>query len=503
MLKPRAFVLGAAVLMVCAAQPQNARAQSADDARLAQQTLPDAPAAPAAQVQPVAPAPDVPPSPSPEPSPPEPSQAPPAMEPQSATAPERTPGADPLSAADAATLAALGSDFAAAGAAELQFEEPQISLYGFADFTYGAQIGKKFAPSADYGSFMVGNLNVYFSTEFEKHWRSLAEVRFTYLPHGSYWTDSAFADRAALERVDSTVLDATDLNRPVRLGGIAIQRVWLEYNFNRYLTLRAGQWLTPYGIWNVDHGTPTIIGIYRPYIINENLFPERQTGLEAYGGFYVEDTKLGYHLTLSNGRGPIDSYQDLDSNLGVGGRLYVYNDSLLGTFTLGISGYRGSYTDRSGVGLRVEDGELVNFDPPTLQYDELALAADLKWEWGGLLVQSEAVYRETSYLDAARPAVTTVPPPPVPAQFADADRYGVYGLVAYRTPWWNIMPFMLAQYTRDPYASDSKELAFGVNVRPSPRVALKAEYKYVFIEAVPGLELGDLDFVGFQVAWSF
>jgi hypothetical protein len=493
----------------CAAQLRTAGAQRTDDERLALQAPAPAPAAPAAPTVPPAPGapPPAPAPPTPE-APPElrsePSPAAPSGEPQSTTAPEPTPSAEALAMVDAANLAALGSELASAGVAELQLAEPHISVYGFADFTYTTQVGKKFAPSPDYGSFMVGNLNVYLSTEFERHWRSLAEVRFTYLPHGSYWTDNQFADRAALERVDSTVLDPSDLNRPVRLGGIAIQRVWLEYNFDTFLTLRAGQWLTPYGIWNVDHGSPTIIGIFRPYVINENLFPERQTGLEAYGGFYVEDTKVGYHLTLSNGRGPIDSYQDLDSNLGVGARLYVYNDSLLGTFTLGISGYKGSYTDRSTAGIAVEDGVLVDFNPPTLQYDELALAADLKWEWEGLLVQGEAIYREVSYLDATRPVIATTPPPPVPGQYADSHRFGVYGIVAYRTPWWNIMPFMLAQFTSDPYASDAKELAFGVNVRPSPRVALKVEYKYVFIEEIiPGIQLGDLDFVGFQVAWSF
>ena len=448
------------------------------------------------------PAPEPPAPPSAEPGTPLP-QPSPASAPPTPAAAEHAPAASgELSAEEAAALAGIASGSSSTGSSELGLDEPTFNLYGFADFTYSTQVGEKAAFNQQQSSFAVGKFNVYFSTEFEKHWRSLAEVRFMYLPNGSWPGDSAFANTSGVQRTNTSVLDGSDLNHPVRWGGIAIQRIWLEYEFDKYLTLRAGQWLTPYGIWNVDHGSPTIINVYRPYIIDQELFPERQTGLEAYGGFFVRDTKIGYHLTLSNGRGPIDAYRDLDNNKAIGGRLYLQNDALLGTFTLGTSVYRGTYTDRTGSGVAVENNRLISNDPPTLKYDELALAFDVKWEFEGLHVQSEVIMNEIAYRDGVRPVVDSQPPPPRPSLAADNRSYGFYALVGYRTPWWNIMPFALYQYTH--IFSPSKEMAFGINVRPSPRVALKAEYKYIFIDPPPdGVEIGDLDFLGLQVAWSF
>jgi len=190
---------------------------------------------------------------------PAPQQAP-APSPATPPAPPAPDAAEPTPDADAAAIAALVGDLSAGGGdSVLDPDEVTFSLYGFADFSYVTQIGKKVITGSPYPTFMVGNLNVYFSTEFERRWRSLAEVRFLYAPNGSWLADNQFETNSS-PRGDTSFLDGSDLNHPMRWGGIAIQRIWLEYKFDSYLTLRAGQWLTPYGIWNVDHGSPTIIG---------------------------------------------------------------------------------------------------------------------------------------------------------------------------------------------------------------------------------------------------
>lgn len=374
-----------------------------------------------------------------------------------------------------------------------------LSLYGFADvgfYKYFLPPGHLFGAQVyEDPSFYVGNLNTYLAGELGGGWRSLVEVRFTYLPNGSRTFSGA-----GIERVNTTTQDYTNLGRARSTGSIFIERAWIEYSVSLAINLRAGSWLTPYGIWNVDHGSPTIIGVYKPYIINQDWFPERQTGIEAHGSVYIDDTQLGYHLTLSNGRGAIDAYKDLDNNKGVGGRLYVKNDSLLGTFTLGLSAYRGNYTDRPGNGVAIVDGALVSRDPPTLRYEEVSYAADLKWELEGLLVQSEFITRDVRYTDAARARAVELPPSPAGFQ-PDTRERGVYFLVGYRTRWLNLMPFAMLQYV-DRF-TDAHEYSVGLNLRPSPRVALKAEYKYILIQNPPGLDLGDLDFLGLQLAWSF
>ncbi|MEO8180955.1 MAG: hypothetical protein ABI895_19140 [Deltaproteobacteria bacterium] len=342
-MKPRSAALGigAAGLILGAVLPALAHADEFQGA---------APGVPGGQPLPVPPAgPRVPPLPEDAPPPSAPDDPTQPVEPQPPAMGESPgPPAPPAatmetSADDTAALAALVGDLSGSTrVAELGLDEPAFSLYGFSDFTFAAPVGKVSSIGSPYSTFYVGNLNVYLSTEFEQHWRSLVEVRFMYLPHGAQsGTDSTLTAFAG-ERAETSVYDSTNFNTPLRWGGIAIQRAWLEYNLNQYLTLRGGQWLTPYGIWNVDHGSPTIIGVARPFIINQGWFPEQQTGIEAYGGFFIKDTKLGYHLTLSNGRGPIDAYRDLNHNKGVGGRFYLRSDALLGTLTLGVSGYRGS-----------------------------------------------------------------------------------------------------------------------------------------------------------------
>jgi hypothetical protein len=512
MARARILGIGAAGFSCCAGLCQTALADANEGVQLALQAPPPtpgpllAPSAPPARAQPTATdesgsAPTPPEAAEPVASSPEPS---PATPPQSAQSPSTEAVADPavatngtMSAEDAAALAALEAEVAASSS-EVGLEEAQFSLYGFADFTYLTQLGKTSVTSSPYSSFMVGNFNVYFSTEFERHWRSLAEVRFLYLPHGAQaGTDVLQIDP---NRIDTSVVDGSNFQRVMRWGGVAIQRVWLEYNFNDYLTVRAGQWLTPYGIWVVDHGSPTIISVHRPYMIDQAWFPEQQTGIEAYGAFYIEDTKLGYHLTLSNGRGLVDSYQDLDNNKGVGARLYLQNDSLLGAFSLGISGYRGAYTARATNGFGVTNGELVTVDPPTAKFDELDLAADLKWEWGGLLVQSEFILTDVRYPDALRPPAATSTPGP-PGVQPDWRRYGVYGLVGYRMPWWNVMPYVLLQRIHDAYSA--QDYIAGINARPSARVTLKAEYEYVDFPTTAGVKLENLSVLALQMAWSF
>jgi hypothetical protein len=394
-------------------------------------------------------------------------------------------------------LAALQAELAAPDRSSLDSAGSKLSLYGFADFTYTAQVGKVSPIVSPYPTFAVGNFNLYLSTEFTPTWRSLAEVRFLYIPNGQLQGGDPF-DPAAV-RVDTSSADYADVNRPLRWGGIEIERIWLEHTVNNLLTVRVGQWLTPYGIWNVDHGSPAIIGVFRPYIVGEGMFPERQTGIEGYGSFYVDATQVGYHLTLSNGRGPIDAYQDLDHNKGIGARLFVQNDSLLGTFTLGASGYRGTYSDRPDNPIEFGPDGLSVSKVLTARYQELALAADLKWEWEGLLLQSEVIAADRAYPDGLRPGSPSIPGVP-PSFVPDGRRQGFYALAGYRTPWWNLMPFVVWQMYENPWGVDLGEVQLGLNVRLLPEIVLKAEFIHVWF---PTVVTSSIDFVTTQAAWSF
>lgn len=368
-------------------------------------------------------------------------------------------------------------------------ESRGVDLYGFMDFTYVNGFGNEtFGPS----SFAIGGFNVYLASDLGDNWHTLSEVRFTYLPHGS----TAIAGG---ERVDTTAADYTNMDRPVRWGSTILERAWLEYKAHPLLNIRGGHWLTPYGIWNVDHGSPVIIGVREPFIVGNFLFPESQTGLQVHGVYQLPPLELGYHLTLSNGRGPIDTYQDLDENKAIGGRLFARTDSSAGTFALGISGYAGTYTDSTTTASADANGRVSFEKTITTRYDEQSLAADFKWDWGGFALQAEAIMNDQVYDD---------PRPPDPyilagALQADTRRWGGYAQVGYRFDFGGIMPYAGIEYNEvGSVLRDVIAMWGGINVRPTPRVVLKAQYtdaqfKNAFLKGI------DFSALEMQAAWSF
>lgn len=413
----------------------------------------------------------------------------------------------PPPAEDEALLAELDAELGET--TELgSLSQSRLRLYGFADFTF-----YKYFIDEDSGfrsvlqtksAFAVGNLNLYLASNLGSNWNSLAEVRFTYLPHGDRTVENG-----AVVRKDTSVADYTNFSATSRhTGSIFIERAWLEYMVNALLTVRGGQWLTPYGIWNVDHGSPTIIPVIRPFVIGYSLLPERQTGIQAYGTSYVtESTTLGYALAVSNGRGPIDEYADLDSNKAVTARLSATHQGA-GTLEIGSTLYLGRFTDTSesavvnGAGARIVDSIVE-------QYDELSIGADVRYRLGGLRFQAEFVGSQRAYTEEGRPLRNDVEFRP------DSFDYGAYSVVGYRTNWFGVMPFFMAEYfrfintfelARPPDPNVVVDLSLGVNARPTANVTLKLQGQAGFFpfDAPAGSAFEHpLGVVQSQAAWAF
>jgi hypothetical protein len=382
-------------------------------------------------------------------------------------------------------------------------DAPSVHVYGFADFNVSRPYLDKQSPFralADSTVFAVGNVNLYLASNLTHGFSSLIEVRLTYMPGGSFDPTGQVTTTYAT--------DAASYGRSERWGGIVLQRVHLDYSYNSLLNVRVGQFLTPYGIWNVDHGSPTVIPQFKPYPIGNAYFPERQVGAEVFGTYLVKNTTLGYHLTLSNGRGDVET-ADFDKNKALGGRLFLANDAL-GSLKLGLSAYGGRATYDVSLGINAGASGITSIAQVSAnQYDELALAGDLLWEWKNLRVQGEGLVSQVRYTDDGRRLRTTPLGAPL-GLVPDHVAWAWYGLIGYRFPWLSTMPFVLIDQFRHALGAGpaatfnigSKAIGynFGLNLRPIPTVVLKCQ---VSVVRAPTVDNSDAVLVGGQAAWAF
>jgi hypothetical protein len=352
--------------------------------------------------------------------------------------------------------------------------DDRLNIYGFADLTWWTQRADTdlVAPRRE---FILGNINFYVAKNLTPRWRALTEVRFMLAPNGGKNLDGTYNV--------TTSPDPANFDRSVDWGGISIERAYLEYDLHPRLGVRAGRWLTPYGIWNIDHGSPTVIGTMRPYIIGEQLFPERQTGLELFGSLPFGEYRLAYHATLSNGRNPFEASRDPDQRPGLGGRIAL-EAPIAGPLRVGASAYRGRFTDATGA----------------VSYDELALGADLQWNRDGIHAQGELLARRRGYFERQRDrnSVGFLP---------DSTAWGYYGLAGYRFQrLWNVMPYGLFE---EYHLGDSRlvpwerSLTVGLNFRPTATVVLKTGLSKVWFDQNGALENAHVDGLRLQASWVF
>lgn len=366
------------------------------------------------------------------------------------TPPDPAPDAAPIAvkaSSDEIDLSSLGLDPTAAS-----FDD-KLSIYGFADVGWSARHWNRDPALADQDSrtFVIGNLNLYLAKNLTAKARALIELRFTFLPNGSQNADGSF--------VNTTAQDTSNFFRPTQWGGIVIERAYVEYDLTDHLTIRAGHWLTPYGVWNIDHGSPVILGTFRPYIIGEQYFPEHQTGLDLFGSHDLDGFRIGAHVTASNGRGATEAQADQDNHLAFGARLSL--DTPWG-LKVGGSYYRGRYTGLPpGPGLAAET------------YLEAAYGGDLQYDRGPLHLQGEIIARDRHYPGTSP---TLLSPSGGPS---DRHELGFYALAGYRFDrMWNVMPFVSLERQNPSdhtlYTQVTGEYV-GLNFRPAPSLVFKIQ----------------------------
>jgi hypothetical protein len=333
-----------------------------------------------------------------------------------------------LHAPSAWAVAEVG-DSGEAASPTLAIKDTRLHAYGFLD------VGMKYLHPRNTKGFMAGvidtkaitfidgQLNVYADVHHGDSWRALTEVRFTSLPHG---TETSFASSAgtSYERTDARVYDSSSPTgyNMLSLGSVVMERLWVQWQGSDWFSLRVGYWLTPYGIWNVHHGTPALIALIMPGFFATEDFPTHQAGLQVRGLRYVKDWEIGYVVYLSNGRTP--GAVDYTNDKALGGRLVLRRTGSW-DLALGASVYHDRNAD--------VHKEIVSFAPFRIAVDETvaardqALGVDLSIDGEHWRLRCEVVGRRIQFEEGKRRAM----PNGSPGYEPDSDSVNGYVLAAY------------------------------------------------------------------------
>ena len=369
----------------------------------------------------------------------------------------------------------------------IQEEEMALKVYGFADVQWYKFFYRDSAMYNGYlnknNTFAVGHWHLYLEKRLSESFRFLGEARLLLQPYGEEisWASETGADGSSeeFERANTTATDWVDAYY-FDWGGISIQRLWIEYKYSDIFGVRAGNFLTPYGLWNVDHASTVVIPAHRPFFITSKLLPESQTGLNFFGRFFPSDsTSIDYALTLSNGRGPTAKLYDLDENKAVGLSLVFSYDGPI-HLNFGTYLFIGEYTEVSkGVATNPTNGGWDFTTDIVENYIEKSMSFHLRFDWKGLMLQGEYVRGLVRFKRGGRPTDAFTPTFYLP----DYVQYAWYALIAYRLPIdiINLRPYFIFEYQKPSDASDypaGPNYGGGLNWQITPAVVWKIECYY-------------------------
>lgn len=354
--------------------------------------------------------------------------------------------------------------------------EPLFRLYGFADAGIQRSWGGFFdtgLSQSDALNFVLGNVNIYLDATPLEHIRFLSEVRFMTLPNGAERSDV----NGNIQRESTSIFDPTSTSGgflTIQWGAILLERAQIEWNPLDWINVRVGYFLTPIGIWNIDHGSPTRIMLRPPLFISAYMIPERQTGVELHGKFHALPWEVGYSAYVSNGR--TFAAVDFSDDKAFGARL-LFKSRRPFPIQLGSSIYYGTsqdYTKMVGVNSLGQAG-LVRQE--TIALRELIGALDVSLDLDALRIRAEFVARRLVYEPGRRETVFG-------SMNANAVHSGAYLMLAYQLPWLNLEPLLLAEYLRQPTVQLGEivvGLSGGLNVYFNAALTLRFQYSYGFI----------------------
>ena len=141
----------------------------------------------------------------------------------------------------------------------VESKEPALRFWGYMDMGVNRFLADKkslisqISPTTG-TTFVLGSVNLYLEAKPIAHFSAFLETRLTNLPDGTVSATGGLDSSQVWDFTSPSGAWAT-----TRLGAIVLERAYLQWEQSDLLVLRLGEILTPFGIWNIDHGTPTLI----------------------------------------------------------------------------------------------------------------------------------------------------------------------------------------------------------------------------------------------------
>ena len=374
-----------------------------------------------------------------------------------------------------------------------------VRLYGF--FEAGAQkLWSKTngflnsATTTNAATFLQGDLHLYLDVAPSPSWRGLVEARITASNGGNDLNSDTYRP------ISTAVLP---VNRSgVGIGGqvigviLALERAYIEHTFRDEIGLRVGLWLTPWGIWNVDHGSPTLIPLIEPYFQSFQMFPTQQLGISAFGQVHLLPWTVEYSVGISNGRiaGPATLLRtswpsfDVTEDKMFSGRISARRTGQ-DELQFGLSAYWGrSATQAKTVSIvdRLSFEESVD-----LELEEWGVGGDFAYDRDHLRLRLEFTYTQYRY-HGRRPRSFWYPL----ELAADSAQVGGYFLVSTPFRWLDVglEPYLYTEVIWWPSVIPADFMvapSLGANIDFTTQVRLKFQYiLYRFLS----LDDGGIDF---------
>lgn len=190
--------------------------------------------------------------------------------------------------------------------------DTQAKVSGYADVEYRDSDASGVNPGV-----RIHHLSVFFTKQFDQNLRFFSEIEFEDGPVFASKTDGdAFSSKN---------------------GKIFLEAANLTYRLKPGLTLRAGRFFTPTGIWSEDHYPPFVTTQERPLIIRR-IFPQLIDGAGLRGSKALNNSFVSFDLFAGNGEGNTAS-KDENSSKATGLRLRLERADTLSSL-LGLEVYR-------------------------------------------------------------------------------------------------------------------------------------------------------------------